>query len=135
MKTKRCVGAVIYNDEMKIFLMTSPKWNCWVIPGGRIEDGESEEEALHREIKEELNINITNLVKVGEQMKEPSESFIDKKVQFHFINFFAKAMPGEIKTNEEIDTWGWFSITEALELNLLHTTKVLLEQFKDQHNL
>ena len=87
MKTKRCVGAVIYNDEMKIFLMTSPKWNCWVIPGGRIEDGESEEEALHREIKEELNINITNLVKVGEQMKEPSESFIDKKVQFHYFLF------------------------------------------------
>lgn len=32
-------------------------------PGGKIEEGESEEEALAREIKEELNLNIENLNK------------------------------------------------------------------------
>ena len=61
MKIRKCVGAVIYNNENKIFLMTSPKWKGYIIPGGGIEGNESEEEALHREIKEELGIEISKI--------------------------------------------------------------------------
>ena len=55
------VGAVILDDD-KIFCaqrsvnMTLPL--MWEFPGGKIEKGELPEDALKREIKEELNINI-----------------------------------------------------------------------------
>ena len=53
------VGALIFNQEKEIFLMTSPKWKGkYVIPGGHIEMGEEIEQALRREIKEETNLNI-----------------------------------------------------------------------------
>jgi len=132
MKTKICVGPILYNDENKIFLMESPKWNAWVIPGGKIEEGETEEEALRREIKEELGIEITDIVKVGEKIKEPSNDFKDNQLTFIFKDFFAKACSTDITPNEEISNYNWFTIEEALELNLLDTTRKFVEQFRDE---
>lgn len=68
MPIKTCVGAVLYDDQGKIFLMTSPKWKGYLVPGGRMEEGETEEEALRREIREELGIGITDLYRVGESI-------------------------------------------------------------------
>jgi len=131
MKIKKCVGAVVYNEEGKIFLMKSLKWNSWVVPGGELLEGEAEEEALKREIKEELGIEIENIKKVGEKIKPPSEDFKDANLTFHFIDFFAKAKQTNIKPNEEISEYGWFTIDGALELNLLDTTRKFVEQFRD----
>lgn len=129
MPIKKCVGAIIYDLEGKIFLITSPKWKGWLVPGGRIEDGETEEEALHREIKEEMNISITDLYRVCESYKKPSADFKDPTLTFHFISYFAKALSTEIKPNKEISKYGWFSVEEALNLDLLDSTRNLLREF------
>jgi len=128
-KTKKCVGVIIYDSVGKIFLMASPKWKAWVVPGGEIKDNETEEEALKREISEELGIEIEKILKVGEKIKEPSEDFIDDNIKFIFIDFFAKAKTTKIKTNEEISKYGWFYPKEALKLNLVDSTRNFIEQF------
>ena len=60
MKTLNVVAAIIHKDDK--ILATKRGYgefiNQWEFPGGKIEDGESKEEALKREIKEELNIEI-----------------------------------------------------------------------------
>lgn len=129
MPIKKCVGVVIYNSEGKIFLMTSPKWKGWLVPGGGIEDGETDEEALCREIKEELGIEIINLYKNGESKKEASSDFKDKTIPFHFIDYFAKALSTDVKPNSEILEYKWFSTEEALNLELLDSTRDLLGKF------
>lgn len=131
MRIKRCVGEIIYNDQKEIFLMTSPKWNSYVVPGGAIKDGESEESALHREILEELGIPIDNLVKVGEKIKPPSKDFKDPDIEFHFINFFARALQTDITPNSEISDYGWYSVNQALNLTLLDTTRQMVIEFAD----
>ena len=55
------VAAVIENDGKIFCCQRGPKGECafkWEFPGGKIEPGETKEEALHREIKEELNCSI-----------------------------------------------------------------------------
>ena len=48
------VGALILNKESKILLVKSHKWqNNYVIPGGHVELGETLQDTLKREIKEE----------------------------------------------------------------------------------
>ncbi len=130
MPIKTCVGAVLYRDDYKIFLMTSPKWHGYLIPGGRIEAGETEEQALRREIREELGIEISDLVKMGESVKPASPDFIDPTVEFHFKTYYARAASTEVRPNAEISSYGWYTLEEASRLPLLDSTRESISQFK-----
>ena len=48
------------------------KWN-WQFPQGGVNDGESEEQALFRELKEEIGTRDVNIIKVGK-----------KRVRYHY---------------------------------------------------
>ena len=54
---KVSVAALVTNDEGKILLVNSP-WRGWEYPGGLIEPGETFQEALHREIREEAGVEV-----------------------------------------------------------------------------
>lgn len=63
MKTIEVVAAIIKNDD-KIFITKRSYGefiDMWEFPGGKVEVGETQEKALIREIKEELELDITNL--------------------------------------------------------------------------
>ena len=58
LKLKKKVRALITNDDME-FLLIRPhgyKDNSWTFVGGGVEDGETDMEALYRELQEEVNI-------------------------------------------------------------------------------
>lgn len=48
----------IYNGEM--LLVHHPEWDIWSLPGGTRDEGESIEETLKREIKEETNCRVVD---------------------------------------------------------------------------
>jgi 8-oxo-dGTP pyrophosphatase MutT (NUDIX family) len=62
---KRIVGALLISKDNHILLgYKDPKWggrysDCWVIPGGAVDKGESDLAALHREIREEVDLDIS----------------------------------------------------------------------------
>ncbi|WP_252243778.1 8-oxo-dGTP diphosphatase MutT [Clostridium sp. ZBS14] len=63
MKTVEVVAAIIKKED-KIFITRRGYGefiDMWEFPGGKIEAGESREDALHREIKEELELDINEL--------------------------------------------------------------------------
>ncbi|MDY6228542.1 MAG: (deoxy)nucleoside triphosphate pyrophosphohydrolase [Clostridium sp.] len=63
MKVIEVVAAIIKKED-KIFITRRSYGefkDMWEFPGGKIEAGESKEEALIREIKEELELDINNL--------------------------------------------------------------------------
>lgn len=78
-KTVKVVAAVIENENQEILCalrsttMLIP--NMWEFPGGKVEDGENLQEALEREIYEELQCEITAHEIINEHVHE-YESFI-----------------------------------------------------------
>ena len=61
---KIVVSIALINNENEILLSKRPQKKhlsgFWEFPGGKVEEGETPEKALIREVKEELNININN---------------------------------------------------------------------------
>ena len=65
MRKHRYVGIILVNSERKVLLQLRDKTenyypDCWTLPGGKIEEDESPEQAIVREVKEELDLNLSN---------------------------------------------------------------------------
>jgi len=62
-------GCIITNSDGDILLIhrNSPKRTQWEIPGGKLEDGETPEQAAVRELKEELDVAVTVNRAIGSQ--------------------------------------------------------------------
>lgn len=124
------VGALIFNQEGKLFLMQSSGkcGDSWIVPGGKVNFGETMEEALHREIKEETNMDIRVDGFLG--MRE----FIGEGKHFIFLEFKAYAdLPQEIILNEEAVKFDWFSKEELANIKLFSGTEILIkERWLDQ---
>jgi nucleoside triphosphatase len=119
------VGALIFNQEGKIFFMKSPKWkDKLVIPGGHIEQGESIEQALRREIKEETNLRIFDIEFSSVHELIFSEEF-HKKRHFIFLNYTCKTKDSNVVLNKEGVSYIWMIPEKALKSpNLLPSTKI-----------
>jgi len=79
------VAAAIIIKNDKVLIAKRPegkhKAGYWEFPGGKIEDNETAEQALVREIKEELNIEISNC----EFFTSIEFEYPEKKVQLEFF--------------------------------------------------
>lgn len=93
------VGAVIIEDG-KIFCAqrgnTKTLAYLWEFPGGKIEQGESPQEALKREIKEELYCEI----EVGEQVEHTIYDYDFGTV--HLSTFKCRITKGQLHLTEHI---------------------------------
>ena len=69
----------------------------WEFPGGKVNDNESFEEALSREIKEELNVEI-NI-----QRKFAEEKYKDEKIDIVLHYYLCSLKSGTIELNEHED--------------------------------
>ena len=137
MVVKHCVGVFVYDSQSRLFLMTSYKFKdpysgeyLWIPPGGRIEDGETEEQAVHREISgEELKISITYLIKFGTRPFDPEGRFHQDDISFLFEDYAARALSTYVQPNEEIRSYGWFYEEEAMRLNISPSARKAAEEF------
>ncbi len=99
-------GAIITDDEGRVLLLKhrfrpSPGWG---VPGGFIEEGEQPEEALRRELREEVELEVKHVkVFTTRTFKEP------KQIE---IIFTARAIENTERLSFEIQKAAWFSPDE-----------------------
>jgi len=66
MKDQSVIGIIFSSDKSKVLLIKRRDVPVWVLPGGGIEDNESLEKAITREILEETGFSTKIIRKVGE---------------------------------------------------------------------
>jgi len=125
------VGVFVRDAEGKVLLFRSYKWEkgqIWVVCGGHIEWGESIEQAVRRETKEEAGIEVeyVRLITTFEGIFPP---IFHKKKHFIYLQCEARIKPGEIVKidNKELQEYRWFSLKEARKLNNHPMTQKTLE--------
>ncbi|MBP6857675.1 MAG: NUDIX hydrolase [Candidatus Pacebacteria bacterium] len=71
-RCKQCYGVCFYED--KIFIGYDGNKNFWGLVGGSVEEGESLEQTLGREVREESNTEILNFIPIGYQKVTNTEN-------------------------------------------------------------
>lgn len=110
MKHIEVVAAVI-KHEGKIFATQRGYGEFkdgWEFPGGKMESGEAPQEALKREIKEELDTDI----RVGKLIKTVDTDYPTFHITMHV--FWAEVVSGELKLLEH-EAAKWLPIDENLK--------------------
>lgn len=72
----RCVGGVVHDGDGRLLLIrraNPPAAGLWSLPGGRVEPGESDADALARELREETGLDVVPGALAGTVTREPYE--------------------------------------------------------------
>ena len=139
------VTAIIINKDKKI-LMCEHVWidNAWQFPQGGIEKGESEEEAILRELEEELGTKkLKVLSKMNESLKYIFPHYLKEKYNmdgndptFFLIYFYGKDSEIRFDNQEkpEFKSFKWVEYSRP-PLEVIYFKKIsyfqALEYFKD----
>lgn len=125
------VGAAIFNSKDEVLLVRTHKWSdMWGIPGGKIKWGETSEDALRRELKEETNLDVTDIRFVMAQDCIHSQEFY-RDAHFILLNYTCRSLDGqEVILNEEAQEYRWLMLSEAKKWLVNKPTKVLLDNIK-----
>lgn len=125
------VGGLIFDETGRVLMIRTPKWsNLWGIPGGKTEWGESSETALRRELKEETNLDVTDIRFVLAQDCIHSKEFY-RDAHFVLLNYTCRCVgKTEVKLNHEAVEFRWVTLKEAMQMPINTPTRTLLEAIK-----
>lgn len=121
------VDAIIRNEKGEILLMhrTAGVYKqYWGLIAGKVEWGEEVEDALKREAKEEIGVEIGNIQYTGRYYdkigRHPSKTMI-------CLPHFCDIINGEPSAVSECDEVRWFKPEEIKDMELAYDHKQMLE--------
>ncbi len=124
------VGALIFNPAREVLMIRTHKWsNLWGIPGGKIKWGETSEDALRREIREETALEISNIQFALVQDCIGSKEFF-RDAHFVLLNYTCDSPGQNVVLNDEAEEFLWTPPANALKLPLNTPTRILIENVK-----
>jgi ADP-ribose pyrophosphatase len=122
------VGAIVIKEGRVLLVKRNkpPGEGLWAIPGGRVELGETLQQAAEREIKEEtgLTIQASDIVYTFEVIETDDAG----RPRFHYVivDLTAEYVEGELSPSDDASEARWVSSQELESLPLSQATKEVL---------
>ena len=121
------VAGIIKNEEGKILItqrnFKKAQGGLWEFPGGKIEPNETKEDAIVREIKEELDIDI----QVENYISEKVFNYPEKDI--NLIALECKKINGDVKLLEHED-YRWIDNSELGNFEFAPADLFIVEKLK-----
>ncbi len=119
------VGAIIFRGDSVLLAQRGrePSYGKWSIPGGLVELGESLHDAIRREVREEVGLD----VEVGDLVAALDRVIYDKtrKIEYHYVllDFVCEPEDGTLHPSSDVldcayvplDALGGYLMTEGTE--------------------
>ncbi len=119
-------GGVVWrpaDDGLEVVLVHRPRYDDWSLPKGKLDPGESFEEAALREVEEETGLRCELGRLVGET------TYRDNKDRLKLVRFWAmRAGDGDFDPDDEVDDLRWVPLAEAAPLLSYEFDRELVER-------
>lgn len=116
------VTAIIKDASGKI-LITEKENDLWEFPGGKIEIGETDEEALERKVKQDFNIEISINNYITEKSFEKAESV---------VNLIAYDAQYEFGKMTQEKNYKWINKSELNKYKFVPETKIIIKELNKE---
>ena len=125
---KISISDVVIIEDNKVLLVQEKKqmaYALWNFPGGKLDPGETAEQAAYREIREELNVDLINPKLVKTYPVQNLGVNLD-------LNTFTGSIKGNIKIkDDELLAYGWFSLESVEEMKDKLRGPIILDQIRE----
>ncbi|PKO23597.1 MAG: NUDIX hydrolase [Chloroflexi bacterium HGW-Chloroflexi-1] len=124
------VGAVVW-DGARLLLEQrgqEPARGLWAVPGGLIELGETAEDAVRREVREECGIDVTVGPLLG--LFEPVQRDPDDRIRYHYvvIDFLAYYRSGTLRVGDDAADVRWVAPADLAQYEMLPATRAMIDR-------
>ena len=126
--TVEAAGGVVFSaDGKRVLLVHRPRYDDWSLPKGKLEPGESAQQAALREVAEETGYHCS----IGPELAEVR--YVDRNGRPKRVRYYAMTVEeGEFTPNSEVDGIRWATDREALRLATYpHDLELIGAQFRN----
>lgn len=123
----RAAGGVIWRgkgDDLRVVVVHRPRYDDWSLPKGKLDDGESYEDAAVREAREETGYR----VRLGRELA--TVRYTDQKDRPKTVRYWAMTVEaGDFTPNDEVDELRWLRPRKAADLLTYRRDRDVLDAF------
>ncbi|HET9730159.1 MAG TPA: NUDIX hydrolase [Acidimicrobiia bacterium] len=112
----RAAGGVVVRDQdgnREVLVVHRPRYDDWSLPKGKLDDGETDEDAARREVHEETGWQCT----LGREL--PQVSYVDRRGRDKIVRYWQMTPVdrGKWTPNDEVDEVRWIRSGETALLS------------------
>jgi 8-oxo-dGTP diphosphatase len=98
----------VQDADLEVILVHRPRYDDWSLPKGKVDPGETDEEAALREVREEASVD----ARIGPEL--PTTTYLDRSGKHKRVRYWAMTVTGGDPAGaNEVDEATWVPLPEA----------------------
>jgi 8-oxo-dGTP diphosphatase len=112
---------------VEVVLVHRPRYDDWSLPKGKVDPGETDEQAALREVREEASLD----ARIGREL--PTTTYLDRSGKRKRVRYWAMTVDdGDPAGDNEVDEAIWVALAEARDRLSYPRDTVVLDALADE---